>query len=456
MPVERYDVVIVGAGISGMMCAYKIPSRFTIKVLEKERRHGGASKRGIWNGIHYSHGAADTGKTYEIEWNGKKLNYVKELFDDLMIPWRRIQDPTSAFFYKGDLVIDPFGGCQQDNRSSSDIRKSFETASKRIESIIAERGSPVIPAELSPKEILELDKIPLSKVLGGLGNPFSTFLNRFCEATFGASPEEVSAFEGIYYLGREEGERYACAGGNGCVADSLNLRLAGKIETGATVTSISQDADRCLVTYITGPGRVFTIEASAVIMASEKHYAPYIIKNLPEEKKRAFQSMEYGAYVVANVFTNSATYREAFATYFDTGVISDMVVADWVTAGKARKPEGARAEPGVYTVYCPVAKKDRAKLLVERPDSWGDKIIHDMKSFSTNITSGIVETTIYRYGHHYILGRPGFIKNLMATAKKPFGRILFAKDDIQGVPCLESAIWSGYEAAEGAIKILEK
>lgn len=220
MPVERYDVVIVGAGISGMMCAYKIPSRFTIKVLEKERRHGGASKRGIWNGIHYSHGAADTGKTYEIEWNGKKLNYVKELFDDLMIPWRRIQDPTSAFFYKGDLVIDPFGGCQQDNRSSSDIRKSFETASKRIESIIAERGSPVIPAELSPKEILELDKIPLSKVLGGLGNPFSTFLNRFCEATFGASPEEISAFEGIYYLGR---------GGRGMRArvemDVLRIRL---------------------------------------------------------------------------------------------------------------------------------------------------------------------------------------------------------------------------------------
>lgn len=456
LPSERYDIIIVGAGISGMTCALKIPSRFSVKVLEKENRFGGASKRGIWNGIHYSCGAADTGSTYGIEWNGKKLNYTKELFDELMIPWRVVQDPTSAFFYNGELIIDPFGGCQQDVRSSLDVRKSFEMASKRIESLIAERGAPVIPAELSPKAVLELDKIALSKVLEGLGAPFNTFLNRFCEATFGASPQEVSAFEGLYYLSKEEGARYACAGGNGCVADALGLRLAGKIETGATVISISQNGSECLVTYITGPGKAVTIEAGAVIMASEKHYAPYIINNLPEDKKRAFQSMEYNSYVVANIFTNSATYREAFATYFDRGAVSDLVVADWVTAGKSRKPGGARTEPGIYTAYCPIATKDRASLLVVKPEAWSERIINDLKISLPSIASGIAEVRIYRYGHHYIIGKPGFITNIMAMVKKPFGRVLFAKDDIQGVPCLEGAIWSGYEAAEKAIEILEK
>jgi len=40
--------------------------------------------------------------------------------------------------------------------------------------------------------------------------------------------------------------------------------------------------------------------------------------------------------------------------------------------------------------------------------------------------------------------------------KRPFGRFLFAKDDTQGMPSFESAVWSGYESAEKAIEILEE
>jgi hypothetical protein len=37
--------------------------------------------------------------------------------------------------------------------------------------------------------------------------------------------------------------------------------------------------------------------------------------------------------------------------------------------------------------------------------------------------------------------------------KRPFGNIIFVKDDAQGIPSLESAVWSGIDVTN---KILDK
>jgi hypothetical protein len=65
----------------------------------------------------------------------------------------------------------------------------------------------------------------------------------------------------------------------------------------------------------------------------------------------------------------------------------------------------------------------------------------------------IADIRLFRYGHHYVLGYPGFISGSRTIAKRPFGNIFFAKDDVEGVPCLESAVWSGIDAAK---KLIEK
>jgi len=54
---------------------------------------------------------------------------------------------------------------------------------------------------------------------------------------------------------------------------------------------------------------------------------------------------------------------------------------------------------------------------------------------------------ICRYGHHFAIPYPGFITGDREVIKRRSGRYFFAKDDTQGVPCLESAVWSGMEAA---------
>ena len=104
-PTESLDVVIVGGGISGLVSAFKLKDKLEVKVIEKEPFPGGSSKRGEWNGIYYSMGAADTGPPYEVEIEGKKVNFLGDLYEELGIHWKRVPGPTFAFKYGNEPAI---------------------------------------------------------------------------------------------------------------------------------------------------------------------------------------------------------------------------------------------------------------------------------------------------------------------------------------------------------------
>jgi hypothetical protein len=149
--------------------------------------------------------------------------------------------------------------------------------------------------------------------------------------------------------------------------------------------------------------------------------------------------------------SNDVFYDKAFATYFENTIFTDMIIADWmVTDGKKKVGSG---ESEVYTLYCPIGEHNRRKVLYEPAEKWVGLILEGLKKYFPDAEKSIEEIRLFRYGHHYVLGYPGFITGPRTIAKKPFGRIFFAKDDMQGVPCLESAVWSGIDASN---KLLEK
>ncbi len=447
---DSFDVVILGAGISGLTAAYNLRNKLDVRIIEKEDRIGGASKRGFWNGIYYSYGTADTGPSYEIEYQGRKINYLEPFFKELDIKWVDIADPSDAFHFRNRLVIDPFCRCHIDLPASPEERRSFENAIAYLLEFKDRYGRIVIPPEGNSPEVLQLDKKTLREVFADSGEYFLLFLEKYSESTFGAPSSQISAFEGLYYLSREVEERYACPGGNACVSEALAKRLEGKIELNSAVVLIEQEKDSCYVTYVDSQGLENTLQSKAVIMASRKNYAPYIIRGLPEDQKRAFRRVRYDSYIVANVLTNDVIYDAAFATYFDSEIFTDMVIADWmVTDGKKEINSG---EPEVYTLYCPMGERGRYKVLTEPAETWVDKIIEGLKRYFPAIQGKIEDVRLFRYGHHYVLGYPGFITGPRTIAKRPFGNIFFAKDDMQGVPCLESAIWSGVETANQALE----
>jgi protoporphyrinogen oxidase len=445
---DTFDVVVIGAGVSGLTAAYKLKEKFSIKVIEKENRIGGAASRGSWKGIYYSRGTADTGPSYEINHEGKKINFLEPLFRELSIPWRKVADPTDAFHAENHLAIDPF---HRTVTTSNKDEEAFEDAWELIEDLQKKYGNPVIPAEASSSKWTELDKKSFRDVFANSGEYFLRFLDRYSSSTFGASAKEISAFAGLYYLSRELQDRFACPGGNACVSEALAGILTDNIELNATAALVEQDNNSCFVTYINGQGSKITVQSKAIVWACQKHYAPYVIKGLPEYQSQAFGKVRYDSFIVANVLSNDVFYDSAFATYFENTIFTDMIIADWmVTDGKKKAGSG---EPEVYTLYCPIGEHNRHKVLSEPAEKWVSLILKGLKKYFPEVEKSIEDIRLFRYGHHYVLGYPGFITGPRTTAKKPFGSIFFAKDDIQGVPCLESAVWSGIDASN---KLMEK
>ena len=447
---DNVDVIIIGAGISGLTSAYKLKDKFNVKIIEKESRIGGASKRDQWRGIYYTLGTADTGPDYEIKYEGRTINFLKQLFQELNVPWQKVSDPSDAFYFRNHLVLDPFCRCYPDLPTSREERKGFEDAISYLEEFKERYGKLTIPPEASPPEWEQLDKKSLRELFANSGEYFLLFLDRYSQSTFGATSNEISAFEGLYYLSRELDERYTCPGGNACVSEALSNHLEGKVELNSTAVLVEQENDTCHVTYVDAQGSEVTLESRSVIMACPKHYAPYIVKGLPEDQKRAFRKIRYDSYIVANVCTNDVIYDAAFATYFDDTIFTDMIIADWiVTSGNKKAGSG---EPEVYTLYCPMGERGRYKVLTEPAETWITQIISGLNKYFPQIKDKIVDIKLFRYGHHYVLGYPGFITGPRTIAKRPFGNIFFAKDDMQGVPCLESAVWSGLDAANGILQ----
>ncbi len=377
---QSYNLVIIGAGISGLTAAYAIKNKLKVRIIEKEPTAGGSSKRGLWNGIYYSLGAADTGPTYTVEIEGKKKNFLQDLYKDLDIHWAKVAAPNFAFKYKNNLYVDPLHSASSENNDLGEIQRSFQEAEKRVETIFKEYGKPIIPLETLSKKTLSLDKKDLADFFQDIGHPFRVYLETFSKATFGAPASEVSALKGLYYLSREMGDRFTCPGGNACLAEKLADKVKDKIQLSSTVVSIEKKDKLYQLTYVTLDGDVQTIECNAVVWASEKHYAPYVIKGLPAEQENAFRRIRYSSFIVANVLVNRSFYNQAFATYFDDAPFADIVIADWI----AKKGNPKIDEPTVYTLYCPIGSKDRFTLLTQPAEKWKNMILSSRTKFWTN------------------------------------------------------------------------
>lgn len=443
---EKCDAAILGGGISGLIAAYNLRDK-KIVVIEKESKIGGASRRESWEGIYYSLGTADTSTGYEITLSGKRFDFLTPLFEELKVPWIKVPEPSDALMFPGKLVLDIFGEGVDDLPFDKHIRDEFKSAIKMVEGIKNKPGAPIIPPEASSKEYLRLDRISIKDFFNKFCGEFLEFLDVYCLSTFGASSNEISAFAGLHYLSRELGERYACPGGNACVSELLAKNI-DDIRTGCFVVGIEQKNNSCLVTYVDAGGKIHTLESRSVIVAFPKHYAKRIIKGLPPKKIQAFENIRYDSYIVANILANSSFYDSSFATYFHKAFFADMIVADWMAKDKKAKK--------VYTIYAPVGEINRFRLLEQSPEHWKGLILDDLKRFLPGCEDKIFDLRLWRHGHHYVIPYPGYITGARKIAKLPFGRIFFAKDDMQGVPALESAVWSGIEAAKDARRKIEK
>jgi spermidine dehydrogenase len=442
-PRERFDVVVVGGGISGLTAAHGLRDK-RVLVLEKDRSAGGPAKMKDWNGIKYTLGPTNVRLGYDVELNGKRFDFLTPFFDEVGVRWSKIRKPTDALFIRGKLVKSILGDGVDDLPFSEGRKGKFKEAWGYLRTLLKSPDSPVIPVEANGARALKLDSQSLGHMFDRFGPDVGTMLDLMSRSMFGGGAHEVSAFAALAYLRGEFSEQHGAPGGTAILAERLQSGMKDCVRTRCIVAGIEQDSSSAYVTYLDEDHKPVTVGCKAVIYAASKHVANSIFRDLPAKKVNALYRMKFDAYFVANLFCDSRVYDDSFGVYFEDAIFTDLTVNNWLKRG------GNKSGKQVLSLFCPRGVNGRDELLSKPIRSWLPKILSDLEKYIPGSAARIRSVEICRYGHHYAVPYPGFITGDRKIIKKPYRRYLFAKDDTQGVPSLESAIWSGMKAAEEA------
>ncbi|MBL8968848.1 MAG: FAD-dependent oxidoreductase, partial [Spirochaetaceae bacterium] len=305
-------------------------------------------------------------------------------------------------------------------------------------------------------EIRRLDAMSLGDYIESLGlrREVGKLFDPALKSAYGLGHDRVSAWAGADFAADEAfpadpGQGSLCfPGGNAFLADNLVRRLGPeRLLPGAFVTEVREKEGEVRVGVVTG-AKTRTLRARAVVFAAPQFMAPYLIPELPAEKKVAAKSLEYTPFVVANVMVSRTPPELAYSNqlYGDFG-LSDFILADW--AG-LREPEAAPlSRPNALTAYWPLEAKERGYVLSGSSlADWEKKIVGDLERCLPGVGSTVTGFYLYRWGHAFAAPVKGSLFSpARQAAKRPSRRISFACADVEGIPTVDHAMAAGLRSA---------
>ena len=239
-------VVIVGAGLSGLTCAYRLrQAGVTATVLEASDRIGGRvwTRRGAFApGIVVERGGEliDTG---HIE--------IRQLVRELGLATDNLDQAEAA----GTDALYHFDGAPYTVAESED---DFNGVYQKLHRDLSEASYPTT-YRTSTRRGRDLDAMSIiewieESVPGGMGSRLGQLLDVTYNIEFGAECDQQSALNLLYLLGYSgqgqlrllgrSNEKYHVRGGNDRITDALAARLApGQIQIGNQLVAISRRAD---------------------------------------------------------------------------------------------------------------------------------------------------------------------------------------------------------------------
>ena len=114
------------------------------------------------------------------------------------------------------------------------------------------------------------------------------------------------------------------------------------------------------VTYLQG-GKLQTVEAKGVIMATPKFITVRMVEGMPQKQKDAIAKMRYIPYAVVNLVYDKPVFNAGYDTWCPGNAFTDFIVADWTV----RNQPGYNQKYNILTCYTPLPREQRATLLTE-------------------------------------------------------------------------------------------
>jgi oxygen-dependent protoporphyrinogen oxidase len=440
---DRYDAVIVGAGIAGLTAAWTLRDR-RILVLEAADRVGGRLRSEPRGPYWLNLGA---------HLFGGRGTLMDRLVTEVGLETRSIPGNRMALFFRGQILSSgrpetyPFR-----LPLTWDARLSFVRAGLRLRAaakafLSEKRPRPgESPAQTRARVLAYRDDETLAAYLGRLHPDVEAIFRAVAERVT-AEPGQISAGYGAALFAmcwgdEDTGTARNLIGGSELLPQALAHRLgAARVLTGAAVEEVARHADGVAVRF-RRRGAATAVSADYAIVATPAYVTRAIVTDLPGDTADALAWIPYGPFIVG-AFLTEETGPMPWDHIYAIAVVDRSFNMLFNHASPLRTPE--KREPGgSLMVY---AGGDLGlRLLPLSDDEIRARFLRDLHDVLP-ATRGIVREVLVQRWERAIPYAPPGRARIQPALGRPLGRVVLAGDYLQYAE-MEAAAVTGLEAAE--------
>ena len=479
---KRFDVVVVGGGISGLSAAWKLGKAGVerLLVLELEAELGGTSLSG-GNGVDVFPWAA-----HYINIPPREADCVHEMLLDLgviegydaqgrprVVPDCLLRWPHERLFIGGRWVegLDPFVDAGE--REMETLR-AFEDDMLRWTLYRGRDGRRAfaMPLRYSTREekVRALDSITMEAYVrfrGWASERLDWLIDYGCRDDYGSMQNQVSAWAGIHYWAcrfydRRVRDEYppdtlTWAEGNAFLARNLAERTGAEyFRTRCPVVRIAWEKEGARIWYMDlASGETHTLSSRTVVFAGKLHTAPFVVEGLPEVQRRIMAGITYSPWLVAAIYLSSLPQESGIPMAWDN-VFFNSASLGYVRTDHQSLREDGKTVLVYYHPFVEEVDKVRGELLRRPHQHWVQAIMTDLLTVHPDLEGRVERIDVYRWGHAMVRPTPGVIWGDESRWRAhPLAGISFATCDATGLPLFEEAVFAGVQAAEQCLSHLD-